>query len=87
MLVELGEAETVNQALLLIYNNGENHTWNTFQGWKQEGKRVRKGEHGQLVWGKKRKATSEDEEGKEKEFKFFPTSTLFNESQVESKEA
>ena len=83
MLVQAGEAETINEALIQIYNNGERHTWKTFSGWKQAGKIVKRGEHAALIWGSKRKsATVDAETEEEKEYSFFPTCSVFNENQV-----
>lgn len=63
----------------------------TFAGWKKEGKKVKKGEKGYIVWSKPRKykkkvESEETATGKTKteefDFEFFGTAYLFSNLQV-----
>ena len=64
--------------------------WDTFQGWKQRGFFVQKGEGGFLIWGKPRKMKGslehETESGTleeiEHEFRSYPLCYLFHSGQV-----
>lgn len=97
-LVEAGEYERINEALVAMHSeilgvSSDRESWNTFNGWKQAGKMVIKGEKGSTIWSRKRKAEAKDSEAeatattKEKEtakaFSFFGVATIFHSSQVE----
>jgi len=64
--------------------------WDTFQGWKQRGFFVQKGEGGFLIWGKPRKMKGTAEKATEigaieeieHDFKAFPLCYLFHAGQV-----
>ncbi len=79
---------TINEILIdVIYQreNGERLTFDTFNGWRKRGKRVRKGEKAYLIWGKKREVPiQEAQEGDNDSFKFFPMAFVFSNEQVES---
>lgn len=97
-LVEAGEFERVNDALMSMYSDmlgftSDRDDWNTFAGWKAKGYKVTKGSKSTVIWGSKRKATVKDseaeatasaeEKAEAKKFAFFPTCNLFHISQVE----
>ena len=82
-LVEEGEYETINEALHNeIYLPEGHETLNTFNGWKKEGYRIKKGEKGLLFWGKPRDLSKNEEGEDEKEDTFYPISYLFSNLQV-----
>ena len=59
-LVEQGDYERVNDALLGMYSDSlgvsdSREDWGTFKNWREQGYAVCKGEKGYSVWGKKRK--------------------------------
>lgn len=80
---------TINEILLNILYQPKNKkasklTFDTFNGWREKGMRVKKGEKAYLIWGKKRKALQQESEKDEKEdFNFFPLAFVFSSSQVE----
>ena len=97
-LVEAGEFERVNDALMALYSDMlgfsyDRKEWNTFAGWKKNGYKVTKGSKSTTIWGSKRKAVQKDseaetgasaeEKAEAKKFAFFPTCNLFHISQVE----
>ena len=98
-LVNAGEYESVNEALIAMYEDelGKSELmWNTFGGWKKKGFKVNKDETGFPIWGKPRKlgVTKDGEfvdvdEAKEdpdvKKMKYWPMAYLFNVSQVSAR--
>ena len=85
-LIENGEAETVNEALKLIYAADGHEELKTFKQWLKEGKAVRKGEKALMLWAKplseqkdKQETTAEDQDGRD----FFPIAYVFSNLQVE----
>ena len=85
MMVAEGMAESVNEALLQMYDElDEGLEFNTFWQWKDKGYKVSKGSKAFLVWGKPKKvAVAEPTTSEEEEFKFWPVCYLFSETQVE----
>jgi len=85
MLVKEGAFDSVNQALLDVYSDGEDLEFNSFNGWKEKGFVVKKGEKAFLIWGKptkaQKKAAENDDE--DNEFRYFPLAYVFSEKQVE----
>lgn len=80
-----GELNVNNVIMTLLYPIGEYHT---FSGWKEEGMKVKKGEHGLPIWGRPRKFTKKQESAdgetaEEKKYKAFPVAYLFEREQVE----
>ena len=67
--------------------------WDTFQGWKERGFYVQKGEAGFLIWGTPRKMKGKSEqqtqtgtiEEVEKEYSAYPLCYLFHSAQVKDK--
>lgn len=91
-LVEDGTFETINDAIMeTLYKSREHRTFNSFMGWKQQGKQVKKGEKAFLLWSKPKyipkEAATQDNEGEEKEqedeYKFYGIAYLFSNAQVE----
>ena len=85
-LVEAGEFDRVNEAITEgIYKeeNPEIEEFKTFGQWKQEGKIIKKGSKGYLVWGQPRKVEQTPEGSEEpQEYKFWPVCSLFSNLQV-----
>ena len=74
---------TLNQAIVEIVYKPEGHTTlKSFEQWKREGKRVRKGEKALIVWGSPKFSETSDNSGESAE-KFFPLCYLFSNLQVE----
>lgn len=86
----------VNDALVLIYSERAGvspNDWSTFQGWKKEGRAVRKGEKAVLIWGQPREMKGKTEiedpetgqtEEAERKYKRFPVAYLFHRGQTET---
>jgi antirestriction protein ArdC len=98
LLVESGECETVNEYLLILYQEqeGEEAEFHTYKQWRKLGHQVKKGESAFLVWGRPRKIESEEdakeakegesEEENSKKDEFYPLAYLFSSNQVEPRE-
>lgn len=94
-LVEAGEYETVNEAVVdTFYKNGEHTQFRTFNDWKSEGYSIKKGSKTFIVWGRPKAmhdAKRAEEAGKEEpatddsKRDFFPIAFLFSNAQVEVK--
>lgn len=97
-LVESGEFETVNEAIIDLYKNGnELMTFNTFNQWRKEGFQVSKGSKAYPIWGKpvqisnlteaqKAELSKEEIEQSEREKKFFPVAYIFSNYQLKEVE-
>jgi len=85
-LAEAGTPVTVNQILLKMYAKGQNLEFRSFQEWKKEGKWVKKGESGYLIWSRPvkdlRKAEGKIEEAEQIDSDFFGTKYVFSSLQV-----
>lgn len=78
---EFGEDTTINECILKIfYPTIDREDLNTFEGWKKEGLKVKKGEKSINLWGRPRKVQQQEEED---EYKFWPIVYLFHRTQVE----
>lgn len=91
-LVDDGTFETINDAIMeTLYKSREHRTFNSFMGWKQLGKRVKKGEKAFLLWSKPKQVPKEavpqtygsEENKQEDEYKFYGIAYLFSNAQVE----
>ena len=84
MMVGEGMVDSVNEALLQMYDeNEEGLEFNTFWQWKEKGFKVSKGSKAFLVWGKPKKVpVTQPTTSEEEEFKFWPVCYLFSENQV-----
>lgn len=80
------ELGSVNEALKAVYAEQGHFEFNTYQGWKEKGKQVIKGEKALLFWGRPRKGEDKDKplaDGENfKSYKFFPLAYLFSQKQV-----
>lgn len=85
LLIEMGEAESVNDGLLLLYDKEQGQTcdYNTFNQWKEKGFTILKGARAFCVWGQPRNASQTPEGSEEpEEYKYWPICYLFSDLQV-----
>jgi hypothetical protein len=84
-LVERGEFDTINEAVInTFYKTAEHTEFNTFEQWKAKGYQVIKGEKAFIVWSRPQAALDE-EKGKEigeENSRFFRLCFLFSNKQV-----
>lgn len=76
-----GNIKTINEGLKAIYSVQGHHEFKTFEQWERLGMRVKRGEKALYLWGSQTTKTI-NEEGHEKEIKFFPLVALFSDLQV-----
>jgi hypothetical protein len=73
----------LNDFIIELFYEGEKHEFNTFKGWLEVGKVVKKGEKGYVIWGRPIKGEQKnDEKEVEKIYKMFPISYIFRDDQV-----
>ncbi len=92
--VENGDFETVNEAIIDRYKDGNDEmSFNTFKGWKEADRQVSKGSKSYPIWGKPRnisnltaaqkaELTKAEIEKSEREKTFFPVANLFSSYQL-----
>jgi len=86
-LVDDGAIDTINEGLTALYAEQGHSDLKTLKQWNEAGKKVKKGEHAFLLWGrpkaihKKDEPTTEQTEGAELDF--FPICFVFSALQVE----
>ena len=79
-LVEDGTYKTINGAIIAtILRNEQHQTFKSFDEWKAEGFKVKKGEKAFCIWGKPTSVTNENET-----YEYFPISYIFSNAQVEA---
>lgn len=84
-LLETGEYAGVNDAIKdVIYQGAE---LNTFKGWLEIGKAVKKGEKAKVLWGTPRRIKDKEATEEEKGTEFFPICYVFSSDQVEELKA
>lgn len=80
------ELGSVNNALKAVYAEQGHFEFDSYQGWKEKGKQVIKGEKALLFWGRPRKGEDKEKpltDGESfKSYKFFPLAYLFSQKQV-----
>jgi hypothetical protein len=77
----------LNDFIIELFYEGEKHEFNTFKGWLEVGKVVKKGEKGYVIWGRPIKGEQKNEEQEvEKRYKMFPLSYIFRDDQVKELE-
>lgn len=82
-LVTIGQYDSINEAIIeTVYNPEGARTLRTFWEWKREGYKVRKGEKGLPVWGRKKQRTPEPA-GDEDPMTYWPMAYLFTDEQVD----
>lgn len=87
ILVDMGEAESVNEGLAMIYAEEGHRNLKTFKEWLKVGKAVRKGEKALLLWGKplRKQKDQEPKPEDQDDQDFFPVAYVFSSKQVEPK--
>ncbi|RZK95170.1 MAG: hypothetical protein EOO62_30160 [Hymenobacter sp.] len=93
-LVEMGEYDSINEALVACYTQGEHQEFNMFGQWIKLGYAVKRDEHCRFpVWGqpvdkdKPGAKAQADTEGEDESTRYWPTAYLFSNAQVEAKPA
>ena len=81
-LIQAGQAETVNQALIELYSGGRDIKFNTLRQWNELGKKIKKGSKAFAVWARPKKV-HKPEPNNDEEMRYFPMCFLFSEEQVE----
>jgi len=84
-LIEMEQAATVNEALVLHYAEQGHHTIKSYRKWREEGFQVRKGEKALLLWGEPIKTANQEkkQDNEKDEFKFYPLAYVFSQLQVD----
>jgi hypothetical protein len=83
-LIEMEQASTVNEALVMMYAEQGHTEIHSFKKWMELGYCVQKGEKALLLWGEPKKAQKQEKvnDGDPDEFKFFPLAYVFSQKQV-----
>lgn len=88
-MVEAGEFDRINEALISCYRTAEHQEFKTLHQWNAEGYQVKKGSESFAVWA--RPKTKFKKEGavptEVKDYSFFPLCFLFSNAQVEPRRA
>lgn len=77
---------TLNSIIIeFFYKKGGHDDFRTFKEWSREGKRVKRGEKGFIIWGRPLGVIKQEREEptSEEDNKFFPVSHLFSNMQIE----
>lgn len=86
-LVEIGEIESINEGLTSMYAEQGHTELKTLKQWNKAGKRVKKGEHALLLWGRPKAIQKKDEkpetQTESEEVDFYPICFVFSSLQVE----
>lgn len=87
ILVEMGEADSINEGLILLYEVEGHYNLKTFKEWLKAGKVVKKGEKALLLWGKPLRKQKDQEQKTEDhdDPDFYPVAYVFSSQQVEPK--
>lgn len=80
-LIKTGQFEGVNEAIKKLFYEGVQ--LNTFKGWLEKGKAVKKGEKAKVLWGTPRRIKDKEATEEEKGTEFFPICYVFSIDQVE----
>lgn len=79
-------SRTLNSIIIeFFYKKNGHDDFRTFKEWTREGKRVKRGEKGFIIWGRPLNVIKEErqEPTSDEESKFFPVSHLFSNMQIE----
>lgn len=80
------EARTLNSIIIeKFYKDDQNSDFRTFNEWKREGFKVKKGSKGFVVWGRplSEQKAEQGQEASDEESTYFPISHVFSNAQVE----
>lgn len=85
LMVKTGEAESINDALVMMYEQQGHTEIHSFKKWLELGYCVMRGEKALLLWGQPIRATNQEAKGSDEndEFKFFPLAYVFSNLQVQ----
>lgn len=85
MLVKEGAADSINDALVMLYKEQGHEEVHKFKKWLELGYVVRRGEKALLLWGQPRNGSNQEKqtEADQDEYKFFPLAYVFSNKQVE----
>lgn len=88
-LVEAGEYDRINAAIIATYKNETHQEFKRFSEWKKLGYQIKKGSEAFTVWARPRtKYKVENQvQTEEKDYSFFPLCFLFSNAQVEPRRA
>jgi hypothetical protein len=79
-------SRTLNSIIIeFFYKKSGHDDFRTFKEWSRDGKRVKKGEKGFIIWGRPLGVIKQEREEptSEEDNKFFPVSHLFSNMQIE----
>jgi len=83
-LVKEGKFQTVNEGIIKVfYTRGEHQTFKSFNGWKEEGKKIKKGSRGFAVWSRPKKVTRKEAGKPDEQREYFNLAYLFSNAQVQ----
>lgn len=85
-----GAIESINGELKKLYAEQGHTELKTLRQWNKDNKRVKKGEHSILLWGRPKAINKKGEQAptsEENEDTFFPICFLFSNLQVEDKKS
>lgn len=88
-LVQAGQYEKINEALIACYQTAEHQHFKTLKQWNKQGMQVKKGSEAFMIWARP-KTKYKQENGtptEEKDYSFFPLCFLFSNAQVEPRRA
>lgn len=88
-MVEAGQFDKINEALISCYRTGEHQEFKTLHQWNKEGFQVKKGSEAFAVWARPKTKFKEANGAptEEKDYSFFPLCFLFSNAQVEPRRA
>jgi len=88
-LVEMGEFDRINAAIIATYTNETHQEFKQFHQWKKLGYQIKKGSEAFTVWGRPRTKYKVQNEVQtdEKDYTFYPLCFLFSNAQVEPRRA
>ena len=75
---------SINEMIIQLYKADGATTLKTFEGWKENGRKVKKGAKALIIWSSKKSgkekeaAQNETENESQKEYKFFGVAHLFD---------
>jgi len=86
ILKKEGAIDSINEALVEMYQSQGHTNLKTLNAWNKEGKRIKKGEHALLLWGRPKeiaiKKAKEQGTPEEELLNFFPICYVFSENQI-----
>ncbi|MFA6261086.1 MAG: ArdC-like ssDNA-binding domain-containing protein [Bacteroidia bacterium] len=81
--VKEGEFNSINEAIIAHYRQGEHQEFRTFNQWLKDGYAVRKGEKAFIVWAKPKEVQKVEKTEETDKYEYYPICYLFSNAQVE----